>query len=338
MIQDLIKCLADGEFHSGEEIAIALGLTRAAVWKQVSKLKDMDIHIDSVRGRGYRIRKPLDLLDRHKITAVLDPSSQSLIESLEIHTIVNSTSQHLKQLLQYPERRTSAAADQYFRADSKSAFVCLAEYQSAGRGRRGREWHAPFASSLCFSILWRFESSPVAMNGLSLAMGVAMVRALRKDGFAEVGLKWPNDIYWQRQKLGGILFEVFGEQGGSGHVIVGIGLNLDMNKQTAEKIDQPWTDLVQVAPQNNICRNSLAASLIEQASLALQEFSELGFDSFAKPWSEYDICANQAVTLQIGDKKNQGIARGVDSQGQLILDTEQGKKIYASGEVSLRLD
>jgi len=338
MIDDLIKRLADGKFHSGEAIAVDFGLTRAAVWKQVSKLKQMGVAIDSVRGRGYRIRQSLDLLNLEKIKAGMTDPALALIESIKIHTIVDSTSLYLKQLLQYPERRTDAAAEQYFRADSAPAFACLAEYQTAGRGRRGREWQAPFGASLCFSLLWRFDTSPVAMNGLSLALGVALIRALRDYGVEDVGLKWPNDIYWQQQKLGGILFEVFAEQGGDGYVIAGVGLNMRMNPDIALKIDQPWTDLVQALPHKSICRNALAATLLDYSSVAMQEFSRGGFDSFSEHWQQFDICCDQPVCLQMGDNKIQGVARGVDSQGQLILDTEHGRKLYASGEVSLRLE
>lgn len=342
MIDDLIKCLADGKFHSGEAIATDFGLTRAAVWKQVSKLKQMGITIDSVRGRGYRIRQSLDLLDLEKIKAAMNAVVNSvpvstLIDAIEIHTVVDSSSLYLKQLLQYPERRDSPATQHYFRTDSAPGYVCLAEYQTAGRGRRGREWHAPFGSSLCFSLLWRFDVSP-AMNGLSLALGVALIRALRDYGVKDVGLKWPNDLYWQQKKLGGILFEVFAEQGGDGYVIAGVGLNLSMDAIVAEKIDQPWTDLAQALSHKIICRNTLAAILLEHASLAMQEFSQHGFESFSDDWQKFDICNDLPVHLHIGEKIIQGVARGVDSQGQLLVDTAQGRKSYASGEVSLRIN
>ncbi len=338
MLDDLIKRLADGKFHSGEAIAVDLGLTRAAVWKQVSKLKQMGLTVDSVRGRGYRIRQRLDLLNLEKIQTTMSGSAQSLIKSIKVHTIIDSSSDYLKQLLQYPERRMDLAAEQYFCDDSAPGYVCLAEYQTQGRGRRGRDWLAPFGSSLCFSLLWRFDLSSVAINGLSLALGVALIRALRDYGAKDVGLKWPNDIYWQQKKLGGILFEVFAEQGGDGYIIAGVGLNILMPAQMAQKIDQPWIDLTQVLLGKPICRNTLAAKLLEYSSLAMQEFSNGGFDSFSEHWQEFDICRNQSVSLQMGENKITGIARGVDSQGQLILDTAQGRKIYASGEVSLRFE
>ncbi|MDX1654152.1 MAG: biotin--[acetyl-CoA-carboxylase] ligase, partial [Candidatus Competibacteraceae bacterium] len=227
----LLEVLGDGRFHSGEELARALGVSRAAVWKHLNSLGRRGLEVHAVRGRGYRLPNPLELLDPEGIRAQLSPSVQGRLAQLEVFDQIDSTNSYLL---------TRA------KAGAPGGSVCLAERQSAGRGRRGRQWISPFAANLYLSVLWRYPDGPALLSGLSLAVGVAMARALEGVGVVGVGLKWPNDLLWRDQKLGGILLEFGGESSGPCQVVTGVGLNVTMPKEPALDIDQPWPDLTTV--------------------------------------------------------------------------------------------
>jgi len=186
----ILKLLADGEFHSGTELAELLGVSRSAICKQLNGLSVLGLQHAAVSGKGYRLDRPLELLDNTQINAELTPAQQAAISVLEIHDTLPSTNTYLVEASQQ---------------GALSGFVCFAEHQTAGKGRRGRQWVSPYGSNLYLSILWRFQQGGMASTaGLSLAIGVAVIRALRAQGFSEAGLKWPNDIYCQGKKLGGI--------------------------------------------------------------------------------------------------------------------------------------
>jgi BirA family biotin operon repressor/biotin-[acetyl-CoA-carboxylase] ligase len=212
----IIKQLADGRFHSGEELAESCGITRAAIWKHIKKIKEiLGMEIFSVRGKGYRLTHPLELLDQDKILAAMSLGSQTSIRKLDIHQSIESTNALL--------------LDQEAR-DMVSGHVCLAEQQTAGRGRRGRFWVSPYGCNIYFSLFWKFSMGPAQLGGLSLAAGLSVVRSLESVGVSGVGLKWPNDVYWRNRKLAGLLLEVTGEAEGPSIVVLGIGINTGMSK------------------------------------------------------------------------------------------------------------
>ena len=224
--QKILNLLADGEFHSGTELSAALAVSRAAVWKYLHSLSELGLEINAVSGKGYRLEKALELLSAQQIKESLSLKTLSLLSKLEIHPQIQSTNTYLAECAKTVQ----------------SGRVCFAESQTAGRGRRGRQWVSPFGSNLYLSILWQFDNGFAAISGLSLAIGVAVVRALSEIGINEIGLKWPNDIYWQHKKLGGILIEVSGESSGECHAIIGLGLNLYLPEKETTGITQPWTD------------------------------------------------------------------------------------------------
>jgi len=174
-----------------------LGLSRSAIWKQINGLEEQDIEIIALNGKGYRLHSSLELLDKTLINSLLTANTRQYLTELEIHDQIHSTNSHLVAL-------SNAKPD-------STAVVCLAEQQTAGKGRRGRQWISPFGSNIYASIVWKFEQGPTYLSGLSLAIGVAVIKSLKTHGIKDVGLKWPNDIYWQQRKLGGILVEVAGE-------------------------------------------------------------------------------------------------------------------------------
>jgi BirA family biotin operon repressor/biotin-[acetyl-CoA-carboxylase] ligase len=318
----ILTLLADGEFHSGAELAEALGVSRSAVWKQLNGLEPLGIRYAAVSGKGYRLSHPLELLDSAKILAHLGGDNRALISRLEIHDQIDSTNTYLSGLA---------------RQNAPSGHVCLAERQIAGKGRRGRQWISPYGSNILLSILWRFQQGPAAISALSLAIGVAVIRALRRHGIDHAGLKWPNDIYSEGKKLGGILIEVAGENDGPCYAVTGLGLNLFLPEEEAESIDQPWTDLSRIAGSRRIDRNRLAGELISQIHAVLAGFEQIGLAAYLDEWREYDCLRGEWASVFIGTQQFEGTLEGIDAQGFLLMrDAEDRLRAFASGEVSFR--
>jgi len=315
----LLKLLSDGRFHSGARLGAALGIGRSAVWKQVRALTDRDVEIHAVRGRGYRLAAPLELLDAERIRDALPSGSRQLLVGMEIHQETDSTNRLLLDKA----------------AHSQAPYACLAEYQRAGRGRRGRPWVASYGRNICLSLLWRFPATPAKLSVLGLVAGVAVLRALAALGISDAGLKWPNDIVWRQAKLAGILVELSGEMNGDCHAVIGVGLNLKMTAAAAAAIDQPWVDLETVQGRP-VSRNQCCALLLHHLLETLTHFEEQGFARLADEWRRHDITRNQAVLVMQGAEYHSGIARGVDDNGALLVEQAGRLQRFMSGDVSLR--
>jgi BirA family biotin operon repressor/biotin-[acetyl-CoA-carboxylase] ligase len=219
-----------------------------------------------------------------------------------------------------------------------SGRVCLAEYQTAGKGRRGRTWVSPFGHNIYLSILWCYQDGPAAIAGLSLAVGVAVVRALQQMGVKDVGLKWPNDIYWQGRKLAGILIEVSGESSGPCHAVIGLGMNLYLPQQQAKVIEQAWVDLQQIlGGQVMLQRNRWVATLLNQMLPVIAGYQIQSLPEYLQEWRRYDCMPGKQVTIFIGQQGFEGEVKGIDDQGLLLLADAAGRvRTFASGEVSFR--
>lgn len=320
--QQLLALLADGQWHSGEELAGQLGLSRAAVWKQLAVLRErFGLQIHSVSGRGYRLPNRLELLDAGQIRSQMGETTRAWIRDLEIHDTIPSTNSHL---MEKPV------------GELKTGHVCLAERQTEGRGRRGRHWVSPFGCNIYLSLFWAYGLAPAALSGLSLAAGLAVVRALRRLGVEEVGLKWPNDVLWENQKLAGLLLEVSGEQSGPSRVVLGLGMNLRLSEAEAGAIDQPWTSLDQLPGGAGLSRNQVVAALLDNLVAVLSRFEEQGLTALIPEWRQYDLYDGKRVLLQMGTRQIEGIHRGVEASGALLLETAEGVRAYHGGEVSLR--
>ncbi|MDT4328580.1 bifunctional biotin--[acetyl-CoA-carboxylase] ligase/biotin operon repressor BirA [Methylomonas sp. MV1] len=319
--RQLIALLVDGRFHSGTELAGALGVSRSAVWKHLQGLSELGIEILAVSGKGYRLATPMDLLDSERIFAYLHHRASGLLTGLEVHGLIASTNTYLHEL-----------AEQ----GVPGGLVCLAERQTAGKGRRGRQWVSPFGRNIYLSILWRFQGGPAAIAGLSLALGVATIQALRQLGAHDVGLKWPNDIYWRQRKLGGILIEVSGESDGPCHAVAGLGLNVDMSAKQGEAIDQDWADLVAVLGGSaRPDRNRVSGVLLNHWLPVLAEFEQRTLVDYIEDWREVDCMVGKTVDISIGNLEHRGTVAGIDDQGFLLLTDANGElRRFASGEVS----
>lgn len=320
--QQLLALLSDGQWHSGEELAGELGLSRAAVWKQLAVLRDrFGLHIHSVSGRGYKLPNRLELLDAAQIRAKMAETTRAWIGDLEIHDTIPSTNSYLL------EKAVG---------ELKTGHVCLAERQSEGRGRRGRQWVSPFGCNIYLSLFWEYSLAPAALSGISLAAGLAVIRALRQLGVEDVGLKWPNDVLWQHQKLAGLLLEVSGEQSGPSRVVLGLGMNLRLSETDAGVIEQPWTSLDQLPGGAGLSRNQVVAALLDNLVTVLSRFEEQGLTAMIPEWRQYDLYDGKKVLLQMGVRQIEGIHRGVEASGALLLETAEGVRAYHGGEVSLR--
>ena len=312
---NLLSILADNKFHSGEALGKILGISRAAISNHIKVFSSLGLDIFSVTGKGYCLAQPLTLLDLDKIS---DHLVSSFSADIEVLNVIGSTNQYLKD-----------------KSDVlKNGHTCLAEAQTAGRGRHGRKWVSPYAASLYLSMHWSFAGGYSVLGGLSLAVGVAIVEALNQCGVQGIQLKWPNDIYAQGKKLAGVLIEVEGQIGSGCQAIVGVGLNVTLPKNV-EEIGQPWIDLAQLSDPL-INRNLLAGTLVSELTKSLSLFESSGLEPFISKWRGLDVYANQAVKLIIGQQAISGISRGIDANGAILLETKQGIKAYHGGEVSVR--
>lgn len=322
-LKQLLHVLADGQFHSGTELAGLLGVSRSAVWKHLSALSEFGVELLAVSGKGYRLHRPLQLLDAQLIDQYLESWVRPLLAELEIHDQIHSTNTYLLE-------KARQGAD--------IGSVCLAERQTAGKGRRGRHWVSPFGHNIYLSILWRFQGGPAAITGLSLAMGVAVIRALRGVGISDVGLKWPNDIYWRQRKLAGILIEVSGETSGPCHAVMGLGLNVYLPAHEGEGIEQDWVDLHGILAESiHGKRNGLVGELLNQLLPVLAEYETRSLGHYLEEWRGYDCMQGKQVDIFMHQQTFSGVVAGIDDQGLLLLELADGQiRAFASGEVSFR--
>lgn len=318
----LLEILADGEFHSGEDIGASLGVSRAAVWKQLQKLESMNIPFNSVKGRGYRLPEAVQLLTVDALKSFDCPIER--FNTFDVELSLDSTNNAMMKKAEN---------------NGLQKHLCFAEMQTSGRGRRGRNWVSPFARNLYFSMLWPFSQGIAAIQGLSLAVGLAIHRGLRELGIESAQLKWPNDILAVDQngfaKLGGILIELTGDMSDACQVVIGVGLNLDVRIQDMTHIDQAATGLKQLGL--NADRNQIAAIIVRHMVDVLDEFEANGFEVFKDEWNQANAYANVPVRLILPSSEMPGICKGVNAKGELVLETESGEQVFNAGEVSLRI-
>jgi len=318
---EVLRLLADGGFHSGTDLGRQLGITRAAVCKTVGALAGAGLDIHRVTGRGYRLPQPVQPLDRRAILRHLGAQAAELRDRLTLLEETDSTNRYLLE-------RTGLA--------NFMGAVCLAEAQRAGRGRRGRQWVATPYHNILLSMGWRFPAGPGIVAGLSLAAGVAVLRALEDYGVQGARLKWPNDVLWEEKKLAGLLVDVQGEAAGPSLVVLGVGLNGYLGARDVARIDQPWTDLRTVTGAL-VDRNRLAAYVIRALRDMFEQFADKGLAAFRDEWQRRHLYHGRRVRLLAGEREIVGTVAGIDAHGALLLRDARGRTgAYASGEISLR--
>lgn len=316
--RDLLQALGEGP-NSGDALARRFGLTRAAVWKRVEALRAAGVPIRAEAGRGYQLEQPVDLLDAEAIRAAMAPAAAALLAGIEVAWSLDSTNTEALR------RGAPAAGTQVF----------FAERQTAGRGRRGKTWVGPLASSLLVSLSRRFSGGLARLGGLSLAAGVGVADALHALGADGVALKWPNDLVVGPRKLGGLLVEGSGEAAGAASAVVGLGLNLRMPEAVGAALDQPWTDLsAQLhAPPS---RNRIAARLLDHVLPALELFDREGLAPFLPRYARLDALQGREVVLHQDSGAVSGVAQGVAEDGALRVVIDGAERRFHSGEVSVR--
>ncbi len=315
----LLKVLADGDFHSGEEMARSVGLTRTSVHNALQDVARFGLKLHSVRGRGYQLAQPLHWLDVDRIVSYLGVARE-----------------HVSVMVADHAGSSNAVLLERARQGDSSGSVLAVEWQSAGRGRLGRQWHSGLGDALTFSLLWRFEKGLAALSGLSLAVGVAMVRALRELGVSEAGLKWPNDVLLPEGKLAGVLLEAQGDMLGPSAVVIGVGMNLSLPDAARKQIDQAVSDLASHGiPLQE--RDRVLAILLKHMVAVLQAFALNGFVALRAEWESYHRLQQCAAVVHMPDGSHVGgVVLGVDDEGALRMRTQRGEQVFHAGEISLR--
>lgn len=315
----ILRQLSDGEFHSGADIANLCGVSRSSVWQALKPLNAAGVEVFRVPGRGYRLREPIEWLSHQALSTALGGYASTF--TLEILDQVDSTNRKLLHQSALGAQHGSCVA---------------AEMQTAGRGRRGREWFAGIGGGVVFSLLWSFEQGAGFLAGLSLAVGVAVVRALHAADVPGIMLKWPNDVLFQYRKLAGILIEMQGDVAGPCAVVIGIGLNLKLSEMVLGRIDQPAVDVYSITRQIPQ-RNRIMALILSCLADVLSEFAQHGFSALREEWKSVHAYQGKLVRLMMPDGMQQeGVLLDVAEDGALLLETPFGLRRFVAGEISLR--
>ena len=313
----ILHLLADGQFHSGEALAQQFKVTRATIWNAIKHAEVLGITIFSVRGRGYKLPQAVEFLDKNAVLSAIGEQQEWF--NVIILDEVTSTNTYLMQ------QKNVAHA------------TCVAAHiQTKGKGRRGRTWVSQLGASLTFSLVWRFQCGAAALSGLSLAVGVALMRTLLSLGVDQAQLKWPNDVLVEGKKLAGILIELQGDLDGPSTAVIGVGINLNLPKALIEAIDQATTDLNTVSG-NSINQNILLGTLLKHIAEVLSQFERLGFVGLRNEWVSYHAYHQQPVHMLLPNGTEVlGVVKNVADDGILLVETALGLQRFSAGEISLR--
>jgi len=309
----LLKLLQDGRFHSGEALGAALGISRSAVWKQLQSMQEeLGLAVHTVRGRGYRLESPLCLLDEARLQSPWPCSVLASIDSTNAEVLRRLAGGHCP------------------------PFLVVAERQTAGRGRRGRSWASPFGENLYYSLALQVSGGMRQLEGLSLVVGLALLRALRASGVVKVGLKWPNDLLVNGRKIAGILLELAGDPADVCHVVIGVGINVNMLAGNRVAIDQPWTSM-RTESGEVVDRNELVSQFNDQLIHYLDRHRQSGFAALMEEWQDSHLWQGKVVMLMTGADPIEGVVLGVNSSGAIRLEVAGVEQHFSGGELSLRL-
>ena len=318
---EVLKLLDNNRYYSGQALAQRFDVTRATIHNCIVKIESLGISVERVRGLGYRLTQPADLLNQAEIESKFSSSVANNL--VEIHCLqeIDSTNRYAGKLELPHEGGFS---------------VVLAEMQTAGKGRRGRHWVSPYAANVYLSLLWPLRRPLHEAGMLSPMLAISMLTALEELGVTGLNLKWPNDIYCHNKKLAGLLIECSGEISGGCKMVVGMGVNVLMSRFDDVDIDQHWTDMLSHTQDWQHSRNDVVAKLIHNAVSALVQFENNTCDDLIDTWSQWDIMKDKQVELHSGQSIKTGVARGIDNDGCLLLETSSGVEKISAGDVSLR--
>lgn len=312
---ELLRILSDGKFHSGVDIGRKLGLTRAAIWKRMQNLQArMGQRVESVPGKGYRLAQPMDLFDSNRMQEFVGAGC-----NLQLLESIDSTNEYAKRLVR----------------EGSAVRLVVAEEQTGGRGRRGRAWQSPYGCNLYLSLIWPITEGMRQLEGLSLAVGLAVLRTIEAAGVSNAGLKWPNDVLVGKQKIAGILLELMGDLADRSYVVIGVGININMADQV-DVIDQPWTSVSQQLG-GVVCRHEIFERLYMNLQNVLTAQLDSGFQALRAEWEARHLWQGRNVCLSSATSTISGEVVGINERGELGLETADGLQYFAGGELSLRL-
>lgn len=315
----ILHLLADGRFHSGEALAKQFDVTRVTIWNAIQYAQSLGVEVFSVRGRGYKLPKAIVLIDKDAVLQAIGSEREWF--HLEVVDEVISTNTYLMQ----------AAAK-----GAPHVSCTVAHIQTNGRGRRGRTWVSHLGASLTFSLLWRFDCGAAALSGLSLAIGVALMRALNELGVEKAQLKWPNDVLVDNKKLAGILIDLQGDLDGPSAAVIGVGINFNLPENIIKRIDQPVIDINQVS-RSKIDQNQLLGTVLKHFADVLRNFEQHGFMGVRDEWLSYHAYQNKPVRMLLPDGRDvEGEVTGIAEDGILLVTTALGLQRFSAGEISLR--
>ncbi len=311
---ELLRALVTQGALSGAALAEQLGVTRARVSQLVRDLNASGATIATGRG-GYAAAFPSTMLEAQQCAA-----NTGWLVSVE-PTLAS----------------TNASLLQRGMLAGQPPPALLTEWQTGGRGRRGRAWASAPGGSVLLSVGWQFAGGAATLAGLSLVVGLAIVDALSQCGASDLKLKWPNDVLWRGLKCGGVLIELSGDALGPTTAIIGIGLNVHLPEHARQAIDQAVTDLSHCAPQVAWDRNFLCNTLLTALTRTLTQFASAGFAPFTQRWHAVHAHQGAQVRAILPDGQVlEGIATGVNASGALMLQTAKMNYTLTSADVSLR--
>jgi BirA family biotin operon repressor/biotin-[acetyl-CoA-carboxylase] ligase len=312
VLVDIVKSLKNNHGCDGNSLGESLQITRAAIWKNIKKLQNYGIKITAIKGAGYTLHEDLTLLDEDKIKKAFSNLQ------IEIFEEIGSTNEYLKRFI-----------------GQNKNYVCLAEYQSKGKGRLNRVWFSPFGKNIYCSILRVFNKDVADLMGLSIVVSLAIVKTLQPYLPEKLMIKWPNDIIYNKAKISGELIEIQAEANGLAYVIIGSGININMRQDTKVKIEQAWTSLSEITG-NTYDRNEICINLIKNILDYMQRLEQSSFAEFIKEWKVYDYLYGKKISVKNFDNIVHGTAKGVNNMGSLILELEDGSnKALSSGDTSI---
>ena len=298
----LLDCLSDCQPKVRSDLMSFLKLDSDELVQEIALLREVGLNIQE-ENEVYRLVPEMPLLNLQAISTALFPYS------VHYHQTISSTNEFISRQIN----------------QLKKGDLCLAEYQTAGRGRRGRQWLSPFAGQLIFSFYWTIDPKK-ALDGLSLVIGLAIAEALNAK------VKWPNDILLSGRKLGGILVEIINKNGLL-NLVVGIGINVKLPQST--EISQPYAQLTEQDP--SIDREKILIKVIQRIYSRLAQFEEKGIDEeFMQQWINYNEFFGDEVNVFTEQGAISGIEQGIDKRGYLKVITDEGEQYFNAGEVSLR--
>ena len=319
----VLNIFSDGKFHSGEAIAKHFNVSLVSIWQAIAEAEKLGVEIFSLTGKGYSLSHSVQFIDEDKVKQSIGEMASWF--NIKVFDVVDSTNNFLMQ--EAPKGYPHAS--------------CVAtNIQTSGKGRRGRQWQSSLGENLTFSFLWRFTKGAAALSGLSLAVGVSLIRSLKKINVKQALLKWPNDILVKNdeeyKKLAGILIELQGDMDGQSAAIIGVGINLKLSKNQLAKIDQPAIGINQCI-DDEVDSNQFLGVIIKDLTEVLAKFESNSFESFKDEWQSYDAFQDQSISITSSNSSIiSGKERGVNDTGSLEVITEDGIKTFSSGEVTIR--